>query len=88
VDASLSLGEADLPFLAFREDKQMKRPVEFDRIDQTAGRVGIGVRITDHHNIDIGGGFRIFGRRTEQVPSREASVLARLATIERTSDAR
>ena len=54
----------------------MERPVEFDRIDETADRVGIGVRITDHQNIDIGGG-RIFGRRTEQVPSRELTVLAR-----------
>ena len=56
VDASLSLGEADLPFLVFREGGQMERPVEFDRIDGTADRVGIGVRITDHQNIDIGGG--------------------------------
>lgn len=77
VDASLSLGEADLPFLVFREGGQMERPVEFDRIDETADRVGIGVRITDHQNIDIGGGCRIFGRRTEQVPSREPTVLAR-----------
>jgi hypothetical protein len=77
VDASLSLGEADIPFLVFREGGQMERPVKFDRIDQTAYRVGIGVRITDHQNIDIGGGCRIFGRRTEQVQSREPTVLAR-----------
>lgn len=83
----MSLGEADLTFLAFREDKQMERPLEFDRIDQTADGVGIGIQITDHQNIHICGGCRIFGRRTEQVPSREPSVLARLVTIERTADA-
>src|ERR1700704_5629039 len=40
VDASLLLGEADIPVLVFREGGQMERPVEFDRIDQTADRVG------------------------------------------------
>ena len=55
MDASLSLGEADLPFLVFREAGQMERPVEFDRIDETADRAGVGVRLADRQNIDIGG---------------------------------
>jgi len=52
----LVVAQADLPFLVLREGGQMERPVEFDRIDETADRVGIGVRITDLQNIDIGGG--------------------------------
>jgi hypothetical protein len=34
----------------------VERPVQFDLIDETTDRVGGGVRLADHQNIDIGGG--------------------------------